>query len=83
VFEKEPLPSDAPLRHLPNAYLTPHRSGGLWSSPDRALTWLTDNLDAFLNGHARRFAVTEEMLPSFPDQLEGMRVFLCGHPCPM
>ena len=27
VFEREPLPTDSPLRRLPNAVLTPHAAG--------------------------------------------------------
>ncbi len=66
VFDHEPLEADSPLRVLPNAYLTPHRAGGLLSSVERALTMLTDDLEAFLNGRERRYAVTEAMLPCFP-----------------
>jgi len=66
VFDQEPLEPDAPLRRLPNAYLTPHRAGGLYSSIGRALTMLTDDLEAFLTGKERRYAVTEAMLACFP-----------------
>ncbi len=66
VFDQEPLEADSPLRRLPNAYLTPHRAGGIYASVQRALTMLTDDLEAFLAGRTRRYAVTEAMLPSFP-----------------
>jgi len=66
VFDQEPLEPDSPLRRLPNAYLTPHRAGGLTSSIGRALTMLADDLEAFLAGEERRYAVTAEMLACFP-----------------
>jgi D-3-phosphoglycerate dehydrogenase / 2-oxoglutarate reductase len=67
VFDREPLEADSPLRRLPNAYLTPHRAGGLLASVQRGLTMLIDDYEAFLAGRPRRFAVTEAMLNSFSD----------------
>ena len=67
VFDKEPLEADSPLRKLPNAFLTPHRAGGLYSSLERGLTMLTDDLVAHLNGQPRRYNVTGKILPSLPD----------------
>ncbi len=66
VFDHEPLEADSPLRRLPNAYLTPHRAGGLLSSVHRGLDMLTDDLEAFLQGRERRWAVTQAMMSSFP-----------------
>lgn len=66
VFDKEPLEADAPLRLLPNAHLTPHRAGGVVESIHRALTWLTDDLEAHLKGRPIKYVVTKEMLPAFP-----------------
>lgn len=67
VFDQEPLESDHPLRKLPNAYLTPHRAGGLLVSVERALTMLADDLEAFLAGRERKYAVTPGMLASLPE----------------
>jgi D-3-phosphoglycerate dehydrogenase / 2-oxoglutarate reductase len=67
VFDKEPLEQNSVLRKLPNAYCTPHRAGGLMSSVQRALTMLTDDLEAVLKKKKQKFAVTEKMLPCFPD----------------
>jgi phosphoglycerate dehydrogenase-like enzyme len=64
VFDKEPLEADSPLRSLPNAYLTPHRAGGIIASVQRNLTWLVDDLVAVFAGQERRHALTEAMLPS-------------------
>jgi D-3-phosphoglycerate dehydrogenase len=67
VFDHEPLEVDHPLRKLNNAYLTPHRAGGIMESVDRALVMLADDLDAFINGKELKYAVTENMLPSLPE----------------
>jgi D-3-phosphoglycerate dehydrogenase / 2-oxoglutarate reductase len=67
VFDQEPLQADSPLRSLPNTYLTPHRAGGLMESVERALDWLTGDLQACLEGRPLRYAVTGAMLPSFPE----------------
>ena len=67
VFDIEPLPKDSPLRTLPNAYLTPHRAGGLVQTTQNAIDWLTADLVNFLENKPRKYAVTEAMLPSLPD----------------
>jgi phosphoglycerate dehydrogenase-like enzyme len=67
VFDKEPLEKNAALRKLPNVFLTPHRAGGVMSSVQRALTMLTDDLEAQIRRTGRKYAVTEKMLPCFPD----------------
>lgn len=67
VFDKEPLPADHPLRALPNAYLTPHRGGGVMESVQRILTWLIDDIEAFLAGRPRQYPLTERMLNALDD----------------
>lgn len=64
VFDQEPLPKSHPLRKLPNAYLSPHRAGGLMASVERILNYLVDDLEAHLAGRERRYALTEAMIPS-------------------
>jgi phosphoglycerate dehydrogenase-like enzyme len=64
VFDREPLAKDSPLRRLPNAYLTPHRAGGVLSSVERIINWLIDDFEAHLNGQPPKYALTEKMLPS-------------------
>lgn len=64
VFDTEPLPADHPLRSLSNAYLTPHRAGGVMESVQRILNWLIDDLEAHLTGRERRFALSEQMIPA-------------------
>jgi phosphoglycerate dehydrogenase-like enzyme len=54
VFDIEPCPPDHPLRRLPNAYLTPHRAGGLMASVVRILNWLIDDTEAFFAGRERK-----------------------------
>jgi len=64
VFDEEPLPADHPLRALPNAYLTPHRAGGIMSSVRTILRMLIDDIRAFLDGRQRACPLTGDMLPS-------------------
>lgn len=64
VFDEEPLASAHPLRACRNAYLTPHRAGGLMASVYRTVDWLVDDLEAVLAGNPRRYALTERMLSS-------------------
>jgi phosphoglycerate dehydrogenase-like enzyme len=64
VFDQEPLEADSPLRALPNVYLTPHRAGGLWSSVERNISWLIDDLELHFAGQPRKYALSEAMLPS-------------------
>jgi phosphoglycerate dehydrogenase-like enzyme len=63
VFDSEPLAKNHPLRKLPNAYLTPHRAGGVMESVQRILTWLIDDIEAHLAGRSRQYALTEQMIP--------------------
>ncbi len=67
VFDKEPLEKNSVLRTLPNAFLTPHRAGGIMASVQRALSMLSDDFEAQLEGRKRRYAVTSKMLACFPD----------------
>jgi len=67
VFEKEPLEKNSKLRKLPNAFLTPHRAGGILESVERALDMLITDLESHLSGKPIRYRVTEAMLPCFTD----------------
>lgn len=62
VFDWEPLPADHPLRTLPNAFLTPHRAGGLKRSVERIIGWLVDDLEAHLAGRPLRYPLVEAMV---------------------
>lgn len=64
VFDQEPLPADHPLRTLPNAYLTPHRAGGVISSVCAILRSLIDDIRAFLAGRPISSPLTAAMLPA-------------------
>lgn len=50
VFENEPLPSDSPLRGLPNAVLFPHTGGPTEDHYPLCAKAALDNLDAYLAG---------------------------------
>lgn len=63
VFDREPLPAEDPLRRLPNAYLTPHRAGGVMASVRRNISWLVDDLEAWLQGGTVMRPLTAAMLP--------------------
>jgi D-3-phosphoglycerate dehydrogenase / 2-oxoglutarate reductase len=62
VFDQEPLPRNHPLRKLPNAFLTPHRAGGVMASVDRILNWLIDDIEAFLAGRKLSYPLTKKMI---------------------
>jgi phosphoglycerate dehydrogenase-like enzyme len=62
VFESEPLPAEDPLRKLPNAFLTPHRGGGIMESMVRILSVLIDDLEHWRDGQPLACPVTEETL---------------------
>jgi phosphoglycerate dehydrogenase-like enzyme len=64
VFDLEPLAKDHPLRTLPNAYLTPHRGGGLMESVVRLVGWLADDLIAHLDGKPQKYPLVESMIAS-------------------
>lgn len=63
VFDKEPLETDSELRSLPNAYLTPHRAGGLVESLADILSWLADDFEAHLDGRPLNHSLLERMRP--------------------
>ena len=62
VFDKEPLEKNSSLRTLENAYLTPHRAGGLIESILDSLNWLLDDMDAALEGKTPKFPVSIKMM---------------------
>jgi phosphoglycerate dehydrogenase-like enzyme len=64
VFDKEPLEKNAALRKLPNAFLTPHRAGGLYESVERIIGYLVDDLEAHWAGLPRKHPLTENMIPA-------------------
>jgi len=68
VFDREPLEPTSPLRALPNAYLTPHRAGGVIASVRRCVGWLVDDLEAVLEGRPPQHPLTVSMLPSLDEK---------------
>jgi phosphoglycerate dehydrogenase-like enzyme len=55
VFEPEPIPADAPIRDLPNAFLTPHIAGETVASRRRLYSIMVDELERYFGGHETRF----------------------------
>lgn len=64
VFDQEPLASDHPLRGLHNAYLTPHRAGGILASVERILLYLVNDIERFLRDEPLLHPLTPAMLPA-------------------
>jgi D-3-phosphoglycerate dehydrogenase len=62
VFDMEPLDRQSRLRSLPNAYLTPHRAGGICASVVRIVNWLVDDFEAYLDGMPRSHTLEDWML---------------------
>jgi phosphoglycerate dehydrogenase-like enzyme len=57
VTDPEPLPEGHPLWEIPNAYITPHYSGGHPGYMKRANAIFLDNLNRYLNGEELRNVV--------------------------
>lgn len=55
VFDPEPIPADAPIRDLPNVFLTPHIAGETAASRRRLYSIMVDELERFFAGHETRF----------------------------
>jgi phosphoglycerate dehydrogenase-like enzyme len=60
VFAREPLPSDSPLWHLPNVFMSPHISGLTTQYNQRALTIFIANLRRYLAGEKLYNVVDKE-----------------------
>jgi phosphoglycerate dehydrogenase-like enzyme len=60
----EPLPDDHPLRHLPNAVLTPHLAGSQGTELGRMSDWVCDEVERFVAGRPQRNRITRDMIDS-------------------
>jgi phosphoglycerate dehydrogenase-like enzyme len=60
VFAKEPLPSDSPLWHFSNVFISPHVSGLTTQYNQRALTIFAENLRRYLAGETLYNVVDKE-----------------------
>jgi phosphoglycerate dehydrogenase-like enzyme len=60
VFAREPLPSDSPLWHLPNVFMSPHISGLITQYNQRVLTIFVENLRRYLAGEKLYNVVDKE-----------------------
>ncbi len=63
VFDAEPLAADSKLRTLKNAYLTPHKAGGIMSSVLRSIDWLIDDYEAVRDGGEQKHPLLERAIP--------------------
>lgn len=62
VFDQEPLPTDSPLRALPNVILTPHVASHTRATYLRQGDVTVEEVERFARGEPLRFTVTAEML---------------------
>ena len=62
VTEPEPLPEDDPLRHLPNAFVTPHLAGSEGTELLRLAEWAVDEIERWIDGRPARNPVRLELL---------------------
>lgn len=62
VFDEEPLPTNSPLRGLPNVILTPHVASHTMNTHLRQGELTVDEVARFVKGEPLRYAVTPEML---------------------
>jgi len=61
VFEREPLPPDHPLWHLPNVFISPHSAGLTPHYDERAAVVFEENLHRYLVGEPL-YNVVDKML---------------------
>lgn len=62
VFDEEPLPTDSPLRTLPNALLTPHQAAGTEEGHRRQGEIVVAEIARFLRGEPLQHEITKEQL---------------------
>jgi phosphoglycerate dehydrogenase-like enzyme len=60
VFHQEPLPSDSPLWHLPNVFISPHISGLTPEYDSRVAMIFEENLRRYLAGEPLYNVVDKE-----------------------
>ena len=67
VFDQEPLPDDSPLREIPEIFGTPHRAGAALEAVVRIVSWLIDDLEAFLAGQPLQRQLSIEKARLLPE----------------
>jgi len=68
VFDQEPVPLDSPLRKTPGIYATPHRAGATMESVVQIITWLVDDLEAFLAKRPLRHQLSPDRVKFMPEK---------------
>jgi len=63
VYQTEPLPEDSPLRHLPNAFLTPHGIGLTQEARKRLIEAGVQNVLRVLDGEPPLYVRNPQVLP--------------------
>lgn len=62
VFDPEPIPTDSPIRQLPNVFLSPHIAGVTLASRQRFFDFMVDELERHFAGHETLFDLTPRVL---------------------
>lgn len=62
VFDPEPIPTDSPIRRLPNVFLSPHIAGVTLASRRRFFDFMVDELERHFAGHETLFDLTPRVL---------------------
>ena len=59
VWDPEPIPKDSEIRHLPNAFVTPHTAGRRGKGErNEFFSLMVDEFDRFFQGHQTKFDLT-------------------------
>jgi D-3-phosphoglycerate dehydrogenase len=62
VFDPEPIPADAEIRHLPNVFLSPHIASFSRECGPRFFSFMVDELARFFAGHETLYDITPRVL---------------------
>ena len=62
VFDPEPIPADAEVRHLPNVFLSPHIASFSRECGPRFFSFMVDELERFFGGHETLYDITPRVL---------------------
>ena len=58
VWDPEPVPEDSEIRHLHNAFVTPHSSADRGEEKNEFFELMVDEFDRFFHGHETKFDLT-------------------------
>lgn len=62
VFDPEPIPAGSAIRDLPNVFLSPHIAGVTAACRPRFFSFMVDEIERFVAGHATMFDLSSRVL---------------------